>query len=241
MKLLCDFQRLHLESGFALKIATMRPNISRRASLLTKDVSIKRLLEPIGNLRRPSKNMPTTHSLNSTLKNFVNRQKMFFVATADKTGRVNLSPKGMDTLQIVDNNRIIWLNLSGSGNETAAHVAATGRMTLMFCAFDESPMILRLYGNATVMHPRHKEWESTIKSFPKIAGSRQIFHLTIDLVQTSCGTGVPIMDFKQSRAETELVPFYEEMGDDGVSDYWKRKNLTSLDGKPTGIFEDFNN
>jgi hypothetical protein len=176
--------------------------------------------------------------LNATLKTFIARQHLFFVATADQTGRVNLSPKGMDTLRILDDTHIRWLNLSGSGNETAAHVAATGRMTLMFCAFEGDALILRLYGQARVFHPRDPDWPDMVAAFPELAGSRQIFDLTIDLVQTSCGTGVPVLDYRHSRAETELVPFYAEMGPDGVKDYWRRKNTQTIDGKPTGIFDD---
>ena len=177
------------------------------------------------------------HHLNDTLTAFVKRQPVFFVATADQTGRVNVSPKGMDTLRVLNETRIIWLNLSGSGNETAAHVRATGRMTLMFCAFDGDAMILRLYGQARVFHPRDAEWQDMVTAFPEIAGSRQIFDLTIDLVQTSCGTGVPIMQYRKPRAETELVPFYAEMGEAGVEAYWRRKNVMSIDGKPTGVVE----
>jgi len=92
--------------------------------------------------------MPTRKKLNRAVKAFIEKQHLFFVATADATGRVNVSPKGMDTLRIRDDNRIVWLNLSGSGNETAAHVQATGRMTLMFCAFEGSPQILRVYGQS---------------------------------------------------------------------------------------------
>jgi hypothetical protein len=182
--------------------------------------------------------MPTGKKLNRTLRAFIEKQTVFFVATADKTGRVNVSPKGMDTLRIEDDNRIVWLNLSGSGNETAAHVRATGRMTLMFCAFEGSPMILRVYGQARTFHPRDDEWEQLVTGFPQLAGSRQIFDLDIDLVQISCGTGVPVMEFRRSRGEEELEPFYNDMGSDGVRDYWQRKNTQTIDGKPTGIFED---
>ncbi len=160
---------------------------------------------------------------------------MFFVATADVDGRVNVSPKGMDTLRVIDDQTVRWLNLSGSGNETAAHVQATGRMTLMFCAFEGRAMILRLYGKAEVRHPRDTDWQELLSDFPSIAGSRQVFDLSIELVQTSCGTGVPFMAFQSSRAENELVPFYEKMGEDGVRNYWERKNMRTIDGKPTGI------
>lgn len=182
--------------------------------------------------------MATAKKLNGTLRKFIEHQYLFFVATAGRDGRVNVSPKGMNTLKVVDDHRITWLNLSGSGNETAAHVLETGRMTLMFCAFDGDPLILRVYGTATVTHPRDKAWETAIADFPEIAGSRQVFDLGIDLVQTSCGTGVPVMEFSRSRGEEELVPFYDEMGADGVQAYWRKKNRFSIDGKPTGIFAD---
>lgn len=182
--------------------------------------------------------MPTAKKLNRTLRSFIERQKLFFVATAAIDGRVNLSPKGMDTLHIVDDNRIVWLNLSGSGNETAAHLQDTPRMTLMFCAFEGDAMILRVYGAAKTLHPRDAEWAAYLAHFSDLAGSRQIFDLQIDLVQISCGTGVPIMRFEKSRAEDELVPYYRDMGPEGVEDYWRRKNMQSIDGRPTGIFAD---
>ncbi len=182
--------------------------------------------------------MAVGKKLNGTLRGFIEKQHVFFVATADKTGRVNVSPKGLDTLRIENDNRIVWLSLSGSGNETAAHVRATGRMTLMFCAFEGDPQILRVYGQAQVFHPRDAEWSGLVSGFPKLGGSRQIFDLSIDLVQTSCGTGVPVMEFRRSRGEEELEPYYDEMGSDGVKEYWQRKNVVTIDGKPTGIFED---
>lgn len=163
---------------------------------------------------------------------------MFFVATAAADGRVNVSPKGMDTLRIIDDTRITWLNLSGSGNETAAHVREVPRMTLMFCSFDEKPLILRVYGTASVIHPRHPDWDEVISQFPRLAGSRQVFNMDIELIQTSCGTGVPVMEFVKTRADTELVPFYDDMGPEGVTKFWTKKNTVSIDGKPTAIFED---
>ncbi len=182
--------------------------------------------------------MATGKKLNGTLRKFIERQHLFFVATAGRDGRVNVSPKGMDTLRIIDDTRIVWLNLSGSGNETAAHLRDVNRMTLMFCAFEGDPMILRVYGAAEVIHPRDSGWAEAAGRFPALAGSRQVFDLAIDLVQTSCGTGVPVMTFERSRGESELVPFYDEMGPDGVADYWQRKNTRSIDGKETGIFGD---
>jgi predicted pyridoxine 5'-phosphate oxidase superfamily flavin-nucleotide-binding protein len=116
--------------------------------------------------------MASGPKLNGTLRAFIERQKMFFVATVGPDGRVNMSPKGMDTLRIIDDNRIVWLNLTGSGNETAAHVRALDRMTLMFCAFDGDALILRVYGHATVLHPRDEGWDAACAGFAEMAGSR---------------------------------------------------------------------
>jgi Pyridoxamine 5'-phosphate oxidase len=179
--------------------------------------------------------MATSHKLNSTLKTFIEAQPLFFVATAAPDGRVNLSPKGLDSLRVLTDTKIIWLSLSGSGNETAAHVIENPRMTLMFCAFEGDARILRVYGKAKTIHPADTDWNAHIAKFPAMAGSRQIFELEIDLVQTSCGTGVPTMQFVAQRGSNELLPFYEEMGPDGVKAYWKRKNAVSIDGKPTGL------
>lgn len=181
--------------------------------------------------------MAIGRKLNPTLRAFIERQPLFFVATAGREGRVNLSPKGLDTLRIVDDARIVWLNLTGSGNETAAHLRDINRMTLMFCAFDGEAMILRVYGSAMVLHPRDEGWATASAGFPVLAGSRQIFDLSIDLIQTSCGSGVPEMQLVRSRGEQELVPFYDEMGPDGVEAYWQRKNRRSIDDRPTGIVE----
>ena len=182
--------------------------------------------------------MATGSKLNGTLKDFIERQRLFFVATAAATGRVNLSPKGMDSLRILDDRRIRWLNLSGSGNETAAHLREDPRMTLMFCAFEGDPLILRAYGTARMTHPHDPDWAAVSADFPPMAGARQVFDLDIDLVQTSCGSGVPVMPVERERGPEELLPFYEEMGEDGVRDYWRRKNAESIDGRPTGVLPD---
>jgi len=182
--------------------------------------------------------MGKANTLNESQRHFIEAQPLFFVATAGRDGRVNVSPKGMNTLKVANGNRIVWLNLTGSGNETAAHLADTNRMTLMFCAFEGDAQILRVYGQAKIIHPRDSLWTTTLAEFPELAGSRQIFDLSVDMVQTSCGTGVPIMSFAKSRAEDELVPYYEDMGPEGVKNYWRRKNSLSIDNKPTGIFND---
>ena len=164
---------------------------------------------------------------------FIIGQKVFFVATATPEGRINLSPKGIDTLRVMDENRVLWLNLTGSGNETAAHLLEDGRMTLMFCAFEGSPMILRLYGEARIIHPWQAEWESLAKEFPSLPGARQIIDMKVDLVHSSCGMGVPLFDYIGER--DLLLNWAEKKGEDGVRAYQIKKNSLSLDGKPTGI------
>jgi hypothetical protein len=163
---------------------------------------------------------------------FVQAQKIFFVATAAAAGRVNLSPKGMDTLRVLDSERIAWLNVTGSGNETAAHVRADPRMTLMFCAFEGPPMILRLYGSARAIHRADPEWTGLIGLFPPVPGARQIFEMQVDLVQTSCGMAVPNFEFARER--TQLNDWAEKKGDEGIERYWQEKNRCSIDGFETG-------
>ncbi len=140
----------------------------------------------------------------------------------------------MDTLRVVGNNRILWLNLTGSGNETAAHLIEADRMTLMFCAFDGKPLILRLYGKAKVYHPRNAEWKEMIEGFPKMPGGRQIVEMSVDLIQTSCGMGIPYYGFKAER--DELNVWAQSKGEAGIRKYWKETNRISLDGKETLIF-----
>lgn len=180
--------------------------------------------------------MPMGPRLNRSLRAFIERQHLFFVATAAPDGRVNLSPKGADSLRIIDDSHIRWLNLSGSGNETAGHLRQSDRMTLMFCAFDGDALILRVYGRATTLHPSDPEWEQAVADFPDMAGSRQIFDLKVEAVQSSCGTGVPRMAFEGDRVDEELLPFFHDMGPEGVRDYWRRKNVETIDGYPTGLF-----
>ncbi|MFT6022445.1 MAG: hypothetical protein ACI9PY_000554 [Ascidiaceihabitans sp.] len=178
-----------------------------------------------------------THKLTKAFRAFIEKQIMFFVATAAVDGRVNLSPKGMDSLRVISDQKIVWLSLTGSGNETAAHLLQDPRMTLMFCAFEGNHLILRTYGAANVIHPRDPEWDDLYALFPDFAGARNIFVLDIDLVTTSCGSGVPEMSVVRSRGETDLEPWYAEMGPEKVEEFWKKKNLVSLDNQPTGIFE----
>ncbi len=178
--------------------------------------------------------MTLPDKLNGTLRAFIEAQPMFFVGTAAAEGRVNISPKGMDTLKILDDQHIRWLSLSGSGNETAGHLRLDPRITMMWCAFEGDARILRAFGTATVLHPDDAGWDAAAADFPTFGGARQIYNVTIDAVRLSCGTGVPEMAFKRQRGPEELVPFYDEMGPEGVKDYWARKNSETIDGFPTG-------
>jgi predicted pyridoxine 5'-phosphate oxidase superfamily flavin-nucleotide-binding protein len=139
--------------------------------------------------------------LNPALKNFIENQKIFFVGTARTSGTVNVSPKGMDTFRIVNNNKIVWLNLTGSGNETAAHLLENNRMTIMFCSFEKTPLILRLYGKAQIYHENDQIYKEQIGLFKDFTGARQIIEMDINLVQTSCGYAVPFMEFKEERTQ----------------------------------------
>ena len=174
--------------------------------------------------------------LSQDLIQFIWSQSIFFVATAPAAGRVNLSPKGMDSLRVINPNTVSWLNVTGSGNETAAHLLENDRMTIMLCAFEGKPMVLRLYGRARVYHARDVEWGDLAKRFEMIPGARQIFVLDIELVLTSCGMGVPYFEYKGERRQ--LTDWAEKKGAEGISEYWEKRNQLSLDGKPTGIFED---
>ena len=171
--------------------------------------------------------------ITSELKEFIKTQKLFFVGTAAEDGSVNVSPKGIDTFRVLGDNKIIWLNLTGSGNETAAHLLLNNRMTIMFCAFEGKPLILRLYGKAKIYHHRDKEFDAHIKLFPPIAGSRQIIVMDVDLVQTSCGYGVPLMEFKEERSI--LDTWAEKQGNEKIEKYWAEKNTHSIDGFETKI------
>jgi hypothetical protein len=164
---------------------------------------------------------------------FIERQRIFFVGTATADSRVNVSPKGMDALRVLGNSRVAWLNVTGSGNETAAHVQRQPRMTLMFAAFEGPPMILRLYGTAKVVHRGDSDWSTLHPLFKPLPGARQIFDMAVDLVQTSCGMAVPHYDYAGDR---ELLnDWATKKGDQGVKQYWEEKNATSLDGAPTDI------
>jgi len=169
------------------------------------------------------------------LQTFVEAQHLFFVATAAPEGRVNVSPKGMDSLRVLGPNRILWRNVTGSGNETAGHLRQLNRMTLMWCSFTAKPMILRAYGSARTLHPRDADWDPLNAQFPHSDGARQLYDMTVDMVQTSCGYAVPFYDHAGPR--DTLQQWTEDRGPVGITDYWATRNQTTLDGAPTGILE----
>ena len=171
--------------------------------------------------------------ISGKLKQFIEVQKIFFVGTAASEGTINISPKGIDSFRVISGSRVVWLNLTGSGNETAAHLLKDDRMTIMFCSFDNNPLILRLYRKASIYHPRDPEYAELIQLFEENTGSRQVISMQIDLVQTSCGFGVPLMESSTTR-ET-LNTWADKKGVEGIEEYWIEKNQESIDGFPTNI------
>ena len=171
--------------------------------------------------------------LSAEHRQFITAQKVFFVATTAAGCHINLSPKGMDSFTVLDGTRVAWLNVTGSGNETSAHVQRDPRMTIMFCSFAGKPLILRLYGTANVIHPDDMEWDDLFKLFPPLPGVRQIFDLRIDLVQTSCGMSVPLFNYVGER--DQLNDWARAKGEEGIRNYWETRNQLSIDGVPTNI------
>jgi hypothetical protein len=138
-------------------------------------------------------------AISDTHREFILKQPVFFVATAAQGARINLSPKGMDSFRVLSPTQVGYLDVGGSGNETQAHLSADGRITIMFCAFDQPPLIMRLYGHGRFVLPQDAEWASVAAEFHILPGTRQIFVIDVDNVQTSCGWGVPFMRFERER------------------------------------------
>src|SRR5919112_5261750 len=176
------------------------------------------------------------YELDEKIRDFIAGQKMFFTATAPAEGRINLSPKGMDTFRCLDGGRrVAYLDLTGSGNETAAHLSENGRMTVMFCSFSEQPLILRIYGRGRVVRPGDEEWASLRPHFPALPGERQVVLLDVESAQTSCGFAVPVYELREERQM--LVEWSLKKGEDGIRDYRREKNRVSIDGLPTYLEE----
>ena len=171
--------------------------------------------------------------IDDRISKFIAEQKIFFTASAANEGRVNLSPKGIDTFRVLDAKTVCYLDLTGSGNETAAHLAENGRLTIMMCSFEGAPLILRLYGKGEVIGQQSEKWEEFAKNFDNFPGTRQIIVLHVESLQTSCGFAIPIYEYKENR--TMLIDWAEKKGEEGVREYWREKNQTSIDGLPTGL------
>jgi Pyridoxamine 5'-phosphate oxidase len=171
-------------------------------------------------------------------RSFIQQQKVFFVASAAPKGRVNVSPKGMSTLRVLGDNDVAYLDCTGSGNETRAHllVSEDKRLTFMFCAFEGYPVILRLYGRGQSILRGTPEYAALQPHFNEIPGARQIVRLAVDLVQTSCGMGVPLFDYREDRPN--LVRYWTARGINNLRKYWGLKNMRSIDGLPTDFSPD---
>jgi hypothetical protein len=173
--------------------------------------------------------------ITTELQTFIESQHIFFVASAPNEGRVNLSPKGMDALRVINESEIAYLDLTGSGNETAAHLLENSRITVMLCSFTEKPLILRLYGQGEPIRSRDEAWQEYLSLFPAIAGTRQIVRVKVESVQTSCGFAVPFYEFSGDRQV--LKEWAEKQGEEGVYKYWQKNNQQSIDGLPTRLLE----
>ncbi len=177
----------------------------------------------------------------AALQDFIRRQHVFFTATASEGSRINLSPKGSDCMRVLGANGVAYLDQTGSGNETAAHIRVDGRLTIMFCAFEGAPMILRLYGKGRALPRGSRAYAELLADQfgnDEPPGARQIIVLDVESVQTSCGYSVPVMTFDHDR-ET-LKDWARRKGPDGIDSYWREKNVTSIDGIPTGMADTLN-
>lgn len=174
--------------------------------------------------------------LDESLRQFIARQHIFFTASAPNKGRINLSPKGLDTFRILNDQQVGYLDLTGSECETAAHLAENGRLTLMFCSFEDKPLIVRLYGKGRAIRASDAEWQDLKANFPTLPGERLIIVLDIDSIMATCGFAVPFFDYKGERER--LTDWVCQMGDERMDEYRHEKNQVSIDGLPTFLFED---
>ncbi|MCU0703676.1 MAG: pyridoxamine 5'-phosphate oxidase family protein [Fimbriiglobus sp.] len=171
-------------------------------------------------------------AIDDDLRAFITAQRMFFVATAPLSadGHVNLSPKGLDSFRVLGPTTVAYLDLTGSGVETIAHLRENGRLTVMFCAFEGRPRIVRLQGRGRVVTPTDAEWAELSGHFPAMPGVRSVIVLDADRISDSCGYGVPRYEFVGDREQ--LPAWAEKKGPDGVKEYQARKNAASIDGLP---------
>ena len=171
-------------------------------------------------------------ALDDDLIGFVERQHIFFVATAPAgaDGHVNVSPKGHDTFRVLDPRTVAYLDLTGSGVETIAHLRENGRITLMFCAFSGKPDIVRIYGRGEPVLPGDEGFDALLGRFPPLGGVRSVIRVRIERVSSSCGYAVPLMQYEGER--DTLTKWVDRKGPEGVAEYQKKKNALSIDGLP---------
>lgn len=178
-------------------------------------------------------------ALTPEIAEFIQSQPVFFTATAPEEGRINLSPKGMDTFRVLDPGTVAYLDITGSGNETATHLHQNGRITLMFCSFGAVADIVRIYGEGCVVRPGNAEWEDLHRHFPTYPGERQIMKIAVNSAMTSCGYGVPRMELVKPR--DTLENYWIKKGPGAAEKYWAAHNVRSIDGLETGSFDDASN
>jgi hypothetical protein len=169
-------------------------------------------------------------ALNDKHVAMIEKQPIFFVATAAADARINLSPKGYDAFRVLSPTQVAYLDLGGSGNETHAHLAADGRITVMFCNFDRPALILRIYGTGRPVLPQDPEWAELAERFTLMPGTRQIFVIDIETIQTSCGWGVPFMSLE---GERDTLKKAHRQSDPAEWEEKMAKRVTSIDGLPT--------
>lgn len=182
----------------------------------------------------PWQNLPmgkVLDALDGSLIDWIGEQHVFFVASApSEGGHVNVSPKGHDCFRVIDPTTVAYLDLTGSGAETIAHTRENGRITVMFCAFDGPPRVLRLFGRGTAFSLGSARFEELAPRFDVLPGARAIVTVDVDRVQTSCGYSIPFLDYREDRPT--LTQWATRKGDDGLAEYWATKNAESIDGLP---------
>jgi hypothetical protein len=190
----------------------------------------------MGNSKEGTGRMAKTHEMiTDEILKFINEQHLFFVASAPLSGdgHVNLSPKGLDSFRVLSPHRVAYMDIISSGNETSAHILENGRITFMFCSFDGPPNILRLYGKGRTVLPDQPEWQELVSNFTVYPSSRQIIVADISRVQTSCGFGVPLYQYKGER-KTHFE-WAEKVGQSGLEKYKQEHSMISIDGLPTAL------
>lgn len=173
-------------------------------------------------------------SVSEGVRQFIDKQSMFFVASAplSEDGHVNLSPKGLDTLRVIDDHTVVYLDLTGSGAETIAHITENGRITIMFCAFSGPPRIVRLYGRGRIVRDGD-EFDSFASMFENYTATRSFVVVDVQRVADSCGYGVPLMELVEDRSR--LIEWAADKTADDIAAYWTEKNTVSIDGLPAVV------